>query len=1753
MTQVIEYSSTKSPLLPPPPLKRSRSLISTSSQTSTLVSGAFNLKNLPGDIHVDHQTGLLNIKMNLFSFLGNGAHGPKMVLNLVYHQDRLGTVDRFNNPAANIDNIGMGWQYSLTKYEPAERTLLLGNGSTVRMNDDNKPQYLKLKTLDINVRPNPSTGALKEIILTYKNGRKEYLNEHGRLTGIVSPQGYALNLQYDDATNLTAITGAEDTFYGIHFTQDRKTGYPVISSLDSSGEIVSYTLLLNSGRLDGIIDPLGRTTEFTYAPQSSLITKMQLITGAFHQIEYLPEGLKVPRGGPYPYKPAVAKFGTYSVDGQSDPVIETFDYGRNEGNNYLGYGTNNSFKPYEDNLYYASDNYRYVVSVIRFLGDISQKTIRTYNKYHLLLQEEILVGTHLARNHVYTYLEWENKTVDELPPAYTLPIRIEQSSYQFDGGKDRGPYTRVSQYKFDDYGNILEYRNASGLVKQFRYYPTSSASGNFVNALKSVTILPDKEAPTTASLKFRYEQQFTTLKTHKNHAFQVVTSGRYGYSENAGDMICRRQTGFTYDRDPASQSFGFLSSEEMKAVGDVDALVIKCEHDYQFENADSLAFDCISTGHTFINNSDTAPNPVICHTDNPLGLRTTSCDAMGNHLTYSYDRMNRITREQYTSQDGRLSYQKKYEYSFHAPQAGSETVTEISSDDYKIRHIFDSLGRVVELQQQMCDSERLLPDRYFTLEQTTYNNFNEVESNTLFDADQTGKIFAAAISKYSYDGLGRVVESFNPDGTREVTVYDDVALRTTKYVISSGESDEENESNANTAAQLSSLVTCSYNDNYQVIATYVFSPDPDFKNNSGSLIYTASLTNMLSGFNSRIAAGHLIPSAELNTFIRRAVARKNYVTFTQNSYDGFGRLIQRQHANGDITRMRYDNEFYQNESGKFVFGRLIDVVYPNGVTASSEYNLMNKRTKSAITDDGVTIVLAERTYNALGRLVEFYDSGHQKTQYAHDLNGNVVTVTMPGGDVIVNAYTADNFPKSSYTLHDNKQSNEVSWVYAPDTRLLLEMIDKKGITENKYRYDYFPNSRPSAITYPDNKRVDFNYSQQSRILNSTDIAGVVTAQNYDGIGRLKQLNIMGTGGRSWQENYRYNHFGRFAGSNLNGKQTTVSYNSLDQVSQMRYRLNDADFCEIGYAYYDDGSLHSKHISYPQDDKAREEIFSYDRLGQLARATYQGELAPRDELGNSIQSVRYAYSAIGNLTSEKTAFIDPMTKKPGDNTVTYSYDSTNPLQLKAYTNSDPAYANSQIMEYDANGNLTKDANGNILSYNALGNLVQFESAPGSKVTQNVRYQYNGWGDMVLETVSDPATPSSDQANTFYYVGSLINRIATRSTKKNTSSYFHKGIGIADDILNGGTLNSYITDISGNVLHVATSGENKWQVQNQYAYAPYGVSSKLTTSQKSPVASNWHLKFDGKITNTPTGCQFSGNGSRVYHPGLERFIQRDVNQLSPFGKGGINADAFANGYPVMFTGPSGESFVSILEDIGIALAAASISPAPADAGDGIPAAGVAAGEAGGDASEAVDMAAAIIDGRIGVSVSLPGGRFIAAAAGITGAAGSVMASSKPKTGKALSRASGKNPLGLTTMSGRSSASGSSGSGAENPTFILPDLIALQILRSIRTIVKLEGRGRFQSGRRKDLVSLVKRTGRRGFYESAIETAHGFTPAGSFIVAVFLASGNHYRISLEGIETLINSKSSGFRKSVRNFMPESTMVVRKIYHEWYNWSSG
>lgn len=272
-------------------------------------------------------------------------------------------------------------------------------------------------------------------------------------------------------------------------------------------------------------------------------------------------------------------------------------------------------------------------------------------------------------------------------------------------------------------------------------------------------------------------------------------------------------------------------------------------------------------------------------------------------------------------------------------------------------------------------------------------------------------------------------------------------------------------------------------------------------------------------------------------------------------------------------------------------------------------------------------------------------------------------------------------------------------------------------------------------------------------------------------------------------------------------------------------------------------------------------YTYDNVGnRLTESVFQNSLP---------KNLAYAYDNLYQLTGVT-----------GSQTHSYTYDATGNRTLVDSTVYIPNPLNQYQdvggtpYSYDPNGNLTSDGI-NTYTYDYENRLIQV-TGPGV----NVRYTYDGFGRRIKKEVNGVVTyflHDGDQVieergsggvlKATYTYGPGIDEVLTMNRNAQTFFYFYDGLGSVTDLTNA-----------------------QGEVVESYSYDPYGLPT-----QPSSVG-NPYL-YTGREYDSETNLYYYR--SRFYHPGIGRFMQRDV-----FGGGDENLYAYVENRPINFVDPHGE---------------------------------------------------------------------------------------------------------------------------------------------------------------------------------------------------------------------------------------------------------
>lgn len=412
--------------------------------------------------------------------------------------------------------------------------------------------------------------------------------------------------------------------------------------------------------------------------------------------------------------------------------------------------------------------------------------------------------------------------------------------------------------------------------------------------------------------------------------------------------------------------------------------------------------------------------------------------------------------------------------------------------------------------------------------------------------------------------------------------------------------------------------------------------------------------------------------------------------FVRNSFDGHGRLVEREDALGRKVGLSYD-----------ATGRLAELVQPDGSTVRFTRDAHGNVARIEA-DSGVSMCY---DHDELGRVVAQTDGAGGVTRYEYDARGNVVCVTNALGDRRRYRYDAcgNMVELIDYDGLSLKRSYDA-------LGLLREAVDKAGGVCT-FEYDGF--WRLAKVTDQLGASTSYAYDRQGRLESVTNALGESVRYAYDADDRCTQVTYP-SGARA---HFDYDKLGRMVQArDCAGYVTRFSHNRFGQVTGVvdpAGNMRSAEYDEAGQ------------LVAMTDELGARISLEYDALGHVTAVTdprgvkRSYEYLPGGLIGRSIApggaAVSYAYDACGRLRS---------IAQDGGETLSFERDP-----LGRIIRATGASGWSRQYEYDALGRCSsmRDALGNRtrFSRNALGELAQTVDALGGVTS----YAYDARGSLV----------------------------------------------------------------------------------------------------------------------------------------------------------------------------------------------------------------------------------------------------------------------------------------------------------------------------------------------------------------------------------------------------------------------------------------
>ncbi len=644
--------------------------------------------------------------------------------------------------------------------------------------------------------------------------------------------------------------------------------------------------------------------------------------------------------------------------------------------------------------------------------------------------------------------------------GYYITALISAKNYLFDGTA-ANPKVTQTKYDYDNYGNIVKtsYLGDVSVSGDEKYDYTEFAYNTdawIMNAPKHTYLLgPDDQ-------------------TKSRETFYSYDSQSYGQAPTKGDAT-KEESWLNSGQNPvttyAYDTYGNLISKT-DPNSYTTSYLYDSTHTYPTKETNALGQE---TNYLY---------------DLGTGNLLSATDTNGQKTEYAYDVFGREIRE-IQPYDSASYPTVAYQYNFDgtAPEEIKVMQRETAGGSATLDNYvyYDGLGDVLQTKRESEGSQMIANDAF-------YNSMNRLskESNPYYAA--AGYTAPSTIVKgtsYTYDTLGRVTSTTNPDSTKETTVYD----HWTESVY-----DENNHRKDYVKDASGNIIAVNeYNNGDKYTTEYEYSTADDLlkitDSNGNDIAYTYdSLGRKTRLDDSDLGVWHYSYDSAGN-IISQSDNKGNTITM---QYDKLGRLITKTSSGGAInyyydidkkgtlTRVEtpsvtikytYDNKLRTIKEERIIDGitfttaftydsadRLVSKKLPDRTTVAYTYNTQGEI--DSVSDFVTNIDYNEAgkpvkrvyknalqtdiTYDLLFRPTRIKTGALQDLNYAFDAVGNVLGIS-ENVDKLAEKFTYDNLDRLIYADKKNSTVNMYNITYSYDSiGNMLKMMSSLGFMTFNY-------------------------------------------------------------------------------------------------------------------------------------------------------------------------------------------------------------------------------------------------------------------------------------------------------------------------------------------------------------------------------------------------------------------------------------------------------------------------------------------------------------------------------------------------------------------------------------------------------------------------------------------------------------------------------------------------------------------------------
>lgn len=586
-----------------------------------------------------------------------------------------------------------------------------------------------------------------------------------------------------------------------------------------------------------------------------------------------------------------------------------------------------------------------------------------------------------------------------------------------------------------------------------------------------------------------------------------------------------------------------------------------------------------------------------------------------NSNYYTFNLLDLLSKETVLDASGNTVSEKQFEYDnfslssntsihYETPRNGNyrgnltRTTTKVFNGTNIVKEkYYDLFGNVIKTKDGNGNQTLFsyTSNYYYAYPESMTNAKGQVTANTY--SLYSGALLSSTDPndkkrEFSYDLMGRLIESKNPDGGGTTYVYND----TTPFSIT-----------ASTKLSVNSfLVTCSYYDGLgRLYLTRTTDPEGDA---STEIAYDAL------GRKIQESTPHRAEESTYYTYyLYDALSRTKKTIYPDGNY------IESQYSGYNTTN--YDQTGRWREFQYDRLGNLISVNESNLNTTSYQYSVTGNLLQVTQGSRGRTFV-----NDSASRLTSETQPESGTISYTYDSNSNLVGKT--DARAVHTAYTYDSLNRvSSISYTDSTPA--ITYYYDGDNPINVSSLNPKG--------------RLTGIATARIKEA-FSYDTSGRIINEVkeidgqlyaisytyDLAGNVTSQVYpsgrivsgeiNSAGRITRLRDE-TRVRDILSNISYTAFGNIRQKAYgNGIVNSTVFNNRLQPA----RINYGNVFDISYNYYDSNNENNGNVVGITDNLyvSKSTSYVYDELNRMISAS------------SSTWAQSFSYDIYGNMLSKQ---------------------------------------------------------------------------------------------------------------------------------------------------------------------------------------------------------------------------------------------------------------------------------------------------------------------------------------------------------------------------------------------------------------------------------------------------------------------------------------------------------------------------------------